>query len=182
MSAAAPIPNASAPCTHAPAQDAEARGDLKPGDTVVEATSGNTGIAVAMVCAQRGYGCVITMAEPFSVERRKLMRMLGAKVIVTPKAGKGTGMVRKAEELAKKHGWFLCHQFENEANWKFHEATTGPEILADFDGKQLDYWVTGYGTGGTYHGAGKAIKAARPDVKVISARSRRVISASSVGA
>ena len=107
------------------------------------------------------------MAEPFSVERRKLMRMLGAKVIVTPKAGKGTGMVRKAEELCEKHGWFLCHQFENEANWKFHEATTGPEILADFEGKKLDYWVTGYGTGGTFHGAGKAIKAARPDVKIV---------------
>ena len=148
-------------------QDAEARGDLKPGDTVVEATSGNTGIAVAMVCAQRGYNCVICMAEPFSVERRKLMRMLGAKVIVTPKAGKGTGMVRKAEELCAKHGWFLCHQFENEANWKFHQETTGPEVLADFDGKRLDYWVTGYGTGGTFHGAGKAIKAKRPDVKIV---------------
>ena len=136
--------------------DAEKRGALKPGDTVVEATSGNTGIAVAMVCAQRGYNCVITMAEPFSVERRKLMRMLGAKVIVTPKAGKGTGMVRKAEELCEKHGWFLCHQFENEANWKFHEATTGPEIIADFkaSGKKLTHWVTGYGTGGTFHGAG----------------------------
>ena len=132
-----------------------------------------------MVCAQRGYDCVICMAEPFSVERRRLMRMLGAKVIVTPKAGKGTGqcinkklsrlgfhslfdlctgtgMVRKAEELCEKHGWFLCHQFENEANWKFHEETTGPEILGDFDGKRLDYWVTGYGTGGTFHGAGKA--------------------------
>jgi len=148
-------------------EDAEKRGDLKPGDTVVEATSGNTGIAVAMVCAQRGYKCVICMAEPFSVERRKLMRMLGAKVIVTPKAGKGTGMVRKAEELCAKHGWFLCHQFENEANWKFHEATTGPEILAAFEGKKLDYWVTGYGTGGTFHGAGKAIKAARPDVQIV---------------
>jgi len=148
-------------------EDAEKRGDLKPGDTVVEATSGNTGIAVAMVCAQRGYKCVICMAEPFSVERRKLMRMLGAKVIVTPKAGKGTGMVRKAEELCAKHGWFLCHQFENEANWKFHEATTGPEILAAFEGKKLDYWVTGYGTGGTFHGAGKAIKAARPDVLIV---------------
>ncbi|KAL1528392.1 hypothetical protein AB1Y20_009742 [Prymnesium parvum] len=148
-------------------QDAEKRGELKPGDTVVEATSGNTGIAVAMVCAQRGYKCVICMAEPFSVERRRLMRMLGAKVIVTPKAGKGTGMVRKAEELCAKHGWFLCHQFENEANWKFHEATTGPEILDAFEGKQLDYWVTGYGTGGTFHGAGKAIKAKRPDVKIV---------------
>jgi len=148
-------------------ENAEKEGRLKPGDTVVEATSGNTGIAVAMVCAQRGYDCVICMAEPFSVERRKLMRMLGAKVIVTPKAGKGTGMVRKAEELCAEHGWFLCHQFENEANWKFHEATTGPEILADFDGKQLDYWVTGYGTGGTFHGAGKAIKDKRPDVKIV---------------
>mmetsp|Transcript_38310 Transcript_38310/g.80475 ORF Transcript_38310/g.80475 Transcript_38310/m.80475 type:complete len:396 (+) Transcript_38310:29-1216(+) len=148
-------------------QDAEERGVLKPGDTVVEATSGNTGIAVAMVCAQRGYKCVITMAEPFSVERRRLMRMLGAKVIVTPKAGKGTGMVRKAEELCEKHGWFLCHQFENEANWKFHEATTGQEILNDFEGKQLDYWVTGYGTGGTFHGVSKALKANRPEVKIV---------------
>jgi len=148
-------------------EDGEKKGLLKPGDTVVEATSGNTGIAVAMVCAQRGYKCVICMAEPFSVERRKLMRMLGAKVIVTPKAGKGTGMVRKAEELAATHGWFLCHQFETEANWQFHEATTGPEILNDFDGKKLDYWVTGYGTGGTFHGAGKAIKAKRPDIKIV---------------
>jgi len=148
-------------------EDGEKKGLLKPGDTVVEATSGNTGIAVAMVAAQRGYKCVICMAEPFSVERRKLMRMLGAKVIVTPKAGKGTGMVKKAEELAAKHGWFLCHQFETEANWKFHEATTGPEIVADFADKKLDYWVTGYGTGGTFHGAGKAIKAALPDVKII---------------
>lgn len=141
-------------------EKAEAEGKLKPGDTVVEATSGNTGIAVAMMCAQRGYNCVITMAEPFSVERRKLMRMLGAKVIVTPKAGKGTGMVEKAAELAEKHGWFLCHQFETDANWKFHEATTGPEILNDLKkvGKKLDYWVTGYGTGGTFHGAGKYIK------------------------
>merc|ERR550514_910674 len=148
-------------------EDAERRGMLNPGDTVVEATSGNTGIAVAMVCAQRGYKCVITMAEPFSVERRKLMRMLGAKVIVTPKAGKGTGMVRKAEELCEKHGWFLCHQFENEANWKFHEATTGPEIVEAFKDSKLDYWVTGYGTGGTFHGAGKAIKEAMPDVKIV---------------
>jgi len=142
-------------------ETAEKEGTLKPGDTVIEATSGNTGIAVAMMCAQRGYDCVITMAEPFSVERRKLMRMLGAKVIVTPKAGKGTGMVEKAAELAEKHGWFLCHQFETEANWKFHEATTGPEIINDIKaaGAKLDYWVTGYGTGGTYHGAGKFIKA-----------------------
>ena len=122
-----------------------------------------------MVCAQRGYDCVICMAEPFSVERRRLMRMLGAKVIVTPKAGKGTGMVRKAEELCAKNGWFLCHQFENEANWKFHEATTGPEIIADFkaSGKKLTHWVTGYGTGGTFHGAGKALKSALPDVKIV---------------
>ena len=150
-------------------EEAEASGALKPGMTVVEATSGNTGIAVAMVCAQRGYDCVICMAEPFSVERRRLMRMLGAKVIVTPKAGKGTGMVRKAEELCAKHGWFLCHQFENEANWKFHEATTGPEIVNDFAaaGKTLTHWVTGYGTGGTFHGAGKALKDALPDVKIV---------------
>mmetsp|Transcript_5482 Transcript_5482/g.7726 ORF Transcript_5482/g.7726 Transcript_5482/m.7726 type:complete len:402 (+) Transcript_5482:52-1257(+) len=148
-------------------EDAEKKGLLKSGDTVVEATSGNTGIAVAMVCAQRGYNCVITMAEPFSVERRRLMRMLGAKVIVTPKAGKGTGMVRKAEELCAANGWFLAHQFENEANWKFHEATTGPEIVNDFKNLQLTHWVTGYGTGGTFHGAGKAIKAALPHVKII---------------
>jgi cysteine synthase len=150
-------------------EQAEAKGKLKPGDTVIEATSGNTGIAVAMMCAQRGYKCVITMAEPFSVERRKLMRMLGAKVIVTPKAGKGTGMVAKAAELAEKHGWFLCHQFETDANWKFHEATTGPEILNDLKAIKtgLDYWVTGYGTGGTFHGAGKYIKAKSPNTKII---------------
>lgn len=148
-------------------EDAEASGELKPGQTVVEATSGNTGIAVAMMCAQRGYPCVITMAEPFSVERRKLMRMLGAKVIVTPKAGKGTGMVEKAKELADKHGWFLCHQFETESNWKFHEKTTGPEILNDLAGTKLDYWVTGYGTGGTFHGAGKYIKANSPDTTIV---------------
>jgi len=121
------------------------------------------------VCAQRGYRCVILMAETFSVERRKLMRMLGAKVIVTPKAGKGVGMVRKAEELCAKHGWFQCHQFEAEANWKFHEKTTGPEIINDFAkaGKTLTHWVTGYGTGGTIHGAGKALKAALPDLKIV---------------
>ena len=147
--------------------DAERRGVLKKGDTVVEATSGNTGIAVAMVCAQRGYDCVICMAEPFSVERRKIMRMLGAKVIVTPKAGKGTGMVAKAEELCAEHGWFLCSQFENEANPAFHASTTGPEILQDFAGKQLDYFVTGYGTGGTFQGVGRALKAARPDTKIV---------------
>ena len=147
--------------------DAERRGVLKKGYTVVEATSGNTGIAVAMVCAQRGYDCVICMAEPFSVERRKIMRMLGAKVIVTPKAGKGTGMVAKAEELCAKHGWFLCSQFENDANPAFHASTTGPEILSDFAGKQLDYFVTGYGTGGTFQGVGKVLKAARPDTKIV---------------
>ena len=125
-----------------------------------------TGIAVAMVCAQRGYPCVICMAEPFSIERRKIMRMLGAKVIVTPKGGKGTGMVKKAEELAEKHGWFLTSQFENEANWKFHEKTTGQEILRDFSGKNLTHFVTGYGTGGTFHGVAKALKAKRPDVKI----------------
>eukprot|EP00529_Nitzschia_sp_RCC80_P020583 CAMPEP_0113489398 /NCGR_PEP_ID=MMETSP0014_2-20120614/26508_1 /TAXON_ID=2857 /ORGANISM="Nitzschia sp." /LENGTH=381 /DNA_ID=CAMNT_0000383133 /DNA_START=247 /DNA_END=1392 /DNA_ORIENTATION=- /assembly_acc=CAM_ASM_000159 len=150
-------------------ETAEKDGTLKPGQTVIEATSGNTGIAVAMMCAQRGYPCVITMAEPFSVERRKLMRMLGAKVIVTPKAGKGTGMVKKAEELAEKHGWFLCHQFETDANWKFHEATTGPEILNDLKSidTKLDYWVTGYGTGGTFHGAGKYLRANSPDTKIV---------------
>ena len=147
--------------------DAERRGVLKPGDTVVEATSGNTGIAVAMACAQRGYRCVICMAEPFSVERRKIMRMLGAKVIVTPKAGKGTGMVAKAEELAEKNGWFLCRQFENEANPAYHASTTGPEILRDFADKKLDYFVTGYGTGGTFQGVARTLKESRPDTKVV---------------
>ena len=150
-------------------EDAEKKGLLKPGDTVVEATSGNTGIAIAMVCAQRGYNCVLLMAESFSIERRKIMRMLGAKVIVTPKAGKGTGMVRKMEELCEKHGWFMCHQFETEANWKFHEKTTGPEIINDFQkaGKSLTHWVTGYGTGGTFHGTGIALKKALPDIKIV---------------
>lgn len=146
---------------------AEKSGALKPGQTVVEATSGNTGIALAMVCAQKGYPCVITMAEPFSVERRKVMRALGAKVIVTPAALKGTGMVMKARELAEANGWFLASQFENEANPAYHANTTGPEILSDFQGKDLDYWVTGYGTGGTFQGAGKVLKAARPDIKII---------------
>lgn len=147
-------------------ESAEATGKLNPGDTLVEATSGNTGIALSMMCAQRGYKLVITMAEPFSIERRKLMRMMGAKVIVTPKADKGTGMVRKAKELAEKHGWFLCRQFENEANAAFHAATTGPEILNDFADQRLDYFVLGYGTGGTYAGAGGAIRAQRPNVKL----------------
>lgn len=146
---------------------AERSGALKPGGTVVEATSGNTGIALAMVCAQRGYPFVATMAASFSIERRKIMRMLGAKVIITPAPLGGTGMVLKAEELAEKHGWFYAQQFETPANAAFHAQTTGPEILVDFAGRSLDYWVTGYGTGGTYSGAGKVIKEARPDVKII---------------
>jgi cysteine synthase A len=147
--------------------DAEQRGLLKPGQTIVEATSGNTGIALAMVCAARGYGFVAVMAESFSVERRKIMKALGAKVILTPAAERGTGMVRKAEELAKKHGWFLARQFENEANPAYHRNTTGPEILRDFAGRRLDYWVTGYGTGGTMTGAGQVLKAARPDISIV---------------
>jgi len=147
--------------------DAEQKGTLKPGQTVVEATSGNTGIALAMVCAAKGYPFVATMAESFSVERRKIMRGLGAKVILTPAAERGTGMVRKAEELAEKYGWFLARQFENPANPEYHANTTGPEILRDFAGKRLDYWVTGYGTGGTMTGAGKTIKAARPDITIV---------------
>ncbi|HEU4485333.1 MAG TPA: pyridoxal-phosphate dependent enzyme, partial [Povalibacter sp.] len=127
-------------------EDAERRGVLKPGQTVVEATSGNTGIALAMVCAAKGYPFVALMAETFSVERRKIMRMLGARVILTPAAERGTGMVRKAEELAKKHGWFLARQFENPANPAYHRNTTGPEILSDFAGGRLDFWVTGWGT------------------------------------
>jgi cysteine synthase A len=134
---------------------------------VVEATSGNTGIALAMVCAAKGYQFVATMADSFSIERRQIMRGLGAKVILTPAAERGTGMVKKAEELAEKHGWFLARQFENEANPEYHRNTTGPEILSDFAGKRLDYWVTGYGTGGTMTGAGEILKAARPDIKVI---------------
>jgi cysteine synthase A len=147
--------------------DAEKRGVLKPGDTIVEATSGNTGIALAMVCAAKGYGFVATMAESFSVERRKIMRGLGAKVILTPAAERGTGMVRRAEELAKEHGWFLARQFENPANPEYHRHTTGPEILRDFAGRRLDYWVTGYGTGGTMTGAGEVIKVARPEVTIV---------------
>lgn len=147
--------------------DAEQRGVLKPGQTVVEATSGNTGIALAMVCAQRGYPFVATMAESFSVERRLIMRAYGARVILTPAAERGSGMVRKAAELAEKHGWFLARQFENEANPAYHRQTTGPEILQDFAGQRLDYFVTGWGTGGTLTGAGKMLKTARPDLKVI---------------
>lgn len=173
-------------------QDAERRGLLRPGDTVVEATSGNTGIALAALCAQRGYKCVITMVETFSVERRKIMRgkseqaggasnkvslsasntrvhskALGAKVITTPAAGKAVGMVNKAQELAEKHGWFLARQFENDANARYHAETTGPEILRDFAGRRLDYWVTGYGTGGTFNGAGRVLKAARPELEIV---------------
>jgi cysteine synthase A len=148
-------------------EDAERTGALKPGQTVVEATSGNTGIALAMVCAAKGYPFVATMAESFSVERRKIMRMLGAKVILTPAAERGTGMVRKAEELAKKHGWFLARQFENEANPAYHRQTTGPEILSDFAGKRLDFYVTGWGTGGTLTGAGEMIRLARPETQII---------------
>ncbi len=147
--------------------DAEKKGTLKPGQTVVEATSGNTGISLAMVCAAKGYPFVATMADSFSVERRKIMRGMGAKVILTPAAERGTGMVKKAEELAAKHGWFLARQFENPANPDYHASTTGPEILRDFADRRLDYWVTGYGTGGTMTGAGRTIKAARPDVKIV---------------
>jgi cysteine synthase A len=146
---------------------AEKNGTLQPGQTVIEATSGNTGIALAMVCAAKGHPFVATMAESFSIERRKIMRGLGAKVILTPAAERGSGMVRKAEELAAKHGWFLARQFENPANPEYHRHTTGPEILRDFAGRRLDYWVTGYGTGGTMTGAGAVLKAARPDVTIV---------------
>jgi cysteine synthase len=148
-------------------EHAERTGALSPGQTVVEATSGNTGIALAMVCAAKGYPFVATMVETFSIERRKIMRLLGAKVILTPAAERGTGMVRKAEELARKHGWFLARQFENEANPAYHRNTTGPEILSDFAGKRLDYFVTGWGTGGTLTGAGQMIRLARPEVQII---------------
>ena len=146
---------------------AEREGRLKPGQTVVEATSGNTGIGLAMVCAQKGYPLVVTMAESFSVERRRLMRMLGAKVILTPKAQKGTGMYNKAVELAKRHGWFLARQFETKDNADIHEATTAREILSDFAGQRLDYFVTGYGTGGTVTGVGRMMRKERPDLKII---------------
>jgi cysteine synthase A len=148
-------------------EDAERRGTLKPGQTVVEATSGNTGIALAMVCAAKGYPFVAVMTETFSVERRRLMRMLGARVILTPAAERGSGMVRKAGELANKHGWFLARQFENEANPAYHRSTTGPEILQDFVGRRLDYFVTGWGTGGTLTGAGQMIRLARPEVQIV---------------
>ncbi|SDL69014.1 cysteine synthase A [Aliiruegeria lutimaris] len=146
---------------------AERAGTLKPGQTVVEATSGNTGIGLAMVCAQKGYPLVITMHDGFSVERRRLMRMFGAKVVLTPKAEGGLGMVRKAEALAEKNGWFLAHQFETAANADIHEETTAREILADFDGERLDYLVTGYGTGGTLTGVGRVLRKERPDTKIV---------------
>jgi cysteine synthase A len=147
--------------------DAEKSGALKPGQTVIEATSGNTGIALAMVCAARGYPFVATMVETFSIERRKIMKALGARVILTPAAERGTGMVKRAEELAAQHGWFLARQFENPANPAYHRNTTGPEILRDFAGAELDYFVTGWGTGGTLTGAGEVIKLARPDTQII---------------
>ncbi|MBA59974.1 MAG: cysteine synthase A [Gammaproteobacteria bacterium] len=148
-------------------QDAEKSGVLKPGQTVIEATSGNTGIALAMVCAAKGYPFVATMVETFSIERRKIMKALGAKVILTPAAERGSGMVKRAAELANKFGWFLSRQFENEANPRYHRNTTGPEILRDFAGQNLDYFVSGWGTGGTMTGAGEMIKLARPDTKIL---------------
>jgi len=147
--------------------DAEAKGLLKPGDTIVEATSGNTGVALAMVAAARGYKFVATMAETFSIERRKLMRAYGAKVILTPAAERGSGMVRRAKELAEKHGWFLASQFANPANPAWHRNTTAPEILRDFAGKRLDYFVTGWGTGGTLTGVSDVLRVARPETKII---------------
>jgi cysteine synthase A len=146
---------------------AEKAGELKPGQTVIEATSGNTGIGLAMVCAQKGYPLVITMAEQFSVERRRLMRFLGAKVVLTPQAQRGMGMVTKAAELAKAHGWFLTRQFENEANPDFHSRTTAREIVEDFKGQRLDYWVTGYGTGGTLKGVARVLAKEMPDTKIV---------------
>jgi cysteine synthase A len=146
---------------------AEKSGELKPGQTVVEATSGNTGIGLAMVCAAKGYPLVVTMAESFSVERRKLMRFLGARVVLTPAAQKGTGMVNKAAELARQHGWFLTRQFENPANPDIHERTTAREIMDDFAGRKLDYWVTGFGTGGTLNGVSRVLRRESPDTRII---------------
>ena len=148
-------------------EEAERRGDLKPGQTVVEATSGNTGIGLAMVCAAKGYPLVVTMADSFSIERRKLMRFLGAKVVLTPRAARGFGMYQKAKELADVNGWFLARQFETTDNAKVHENTTAREILADFAGDRLDYWVTGYGTGGTVTGVGRVLRQERPGTKII---------------
>lgn len=146
---------------------AEASGELKPGQTVIEATSGNTGIGLAMVCAQKGYPLVVTMAESFSIERRKLMRFLGAKVVVTPAAMRATGMVVKAQELARTHGWFLTRQFENEANADMHSRTTAREIVEDFQDQSLDYWVTGYGTGGTLKGVARVLAKEKPEAKIV---------------
>ena len=146
---------------------AEKSGELKPGQTVIEATSGNTGIGLAMVCAAKGYPLVVTMADSFSVERRKLMRFLGAKVILTPAAERGTGMVKKAVALAKQNGWFLTRQFENEANADFHSRTTAREIINDFAGERLDFWVTGFGTGGTLKGVARVLEKERPETKII---------------
>ena len=148
---------------------AEQIGALKPGQTVIEATSGNTGIGLAMVCAQKGYPLVVTMAENFSIERRKLLRFLGAKVVLTPASEKGSGMLAKAVELAETHGWYLCRQFENEANADVHSRTTAQEIIADFAGERLDYWVSGFGTGGTLKGVARAMKKARPETKIVAA-------------
>ena len=147
--------------------DAEKRGTLKPGQTVVEATSGNTGVALAMVCAARGYPFVAVMSETFSMERRKLIRAYGGKVILTPAAERGSGMVRRAQELADKHGWFLARQFENPANPAYHRNTTAAEILRDFAGERLDYFVSGWGTGGTLTGVGEVLKVARPEVRIV---------------
>ena len=149
--------------------DAEQRGTLKSGQTVVEATSGNTGVGLAMVCAARGYPFVAVMSDSFSIERRKLIRAYGGKVVLTPAAERGSGMVKKAAELAEKHGWFLSRQFENPANPAYHRSTTGPEILRDFAGRRLDYFVSGWGTGGTLTGVGEMLKLARPAVKIIAA-------------
>jgi len=148
-------------------EEAERSGKLKPGQTVVEATSGNTGIGLAMVCAQKGYPLVVTMADSFSVERRRLMRMLGAKVVLTPRAEKGLGMYRKAVELAERNGWFLARQFETTANAAIHEATTGREVINDFAGSRLDYFVTGYGTGGTVVGVSRVLRRERPETKIV---------------
>src|SRR6187399_2710515 len=146
---------------------AEKSGELKPGQTVLEATSGNTGIGLAMVCAAKGYPLVLIMAEPFSVERRKLMRFLGAKVVITPAAERAVGMIKKMEELAAMNGWFMTRQFENEANPDYHSRTTAREIVDDFAGDRLDYWVTGYGTGGTLKGVGRVLREQRPETKII---------------
>src|SRR3954465_7387662 len=148
-------------------EEAERTGKLKPGQTVVEATSGNTGIGLAMVCAAKGYPLVVTMAETFSIERRKLMRFLGAKVIITPAAARAVGMVKKTEELAEKHGWYYTRQFENEANADMHTRTTAQEILKDFAGERLDYWVTGFGTGGTLKGVARVLRKESPGTRII---------------